>query len=67
MSEKKCDFCGYVGTDVRLISDGTDSGESDLYCAQCYSAEPISDSEFDELVREHMAALFEAERGEEGE
>lgn len=32
---KKCDICGQVTDNLKLTSDGTDSGESDWLCDDC--------------------------------
>ena len=41
----RCDFCHKCSPDVRRISDGTDSGESDYWCDACLSGDLDADDE----------------------
>src|SRR5512138_2897423 len=38
--DRMCEICGHFGSDVELVSDGTDSGESDWLCAKCRGVTP---------------------------
>jgi len=33
--KQRCEVCGRKSDDLKLVSDGTDSGESDLLCPVC--------------------------------
>ncbi len=38
--EEQCDNCKRMAADCRLVSDGTDSGESDFLCSSCRGETP---------------------------
>lgn len=62
MTKYDCDFCGSFD-DVALVSDGTESGESDYVCAACrgeddqllFSHRKFLSSEFERWLSEPTA------------